>query len=124
MKQQDHVHTILASLGKDHHTTRLLLISAGIGEPILGRGRYNGKDEVCFMLSRHLASDAVWQLLEDYGQESYLWLDNQRSAWLCRVGDDGANDPEYMGRFVGADKLTAERSEGFTEIGGNYYVVR
>lgn len=128
MKQQDHVPVIIGSLGRLAEITRLLIVAAGAGEPLLGEGRYEGEDEVCFMLQARLVSQPIWDLLADYDQDTVLLLDNQRSAYLLsvevgRVGEvDNAGD--YLGTWVQVDRLTALNSQNYSKFGENYYVVR
>lgn len=121
MRQQDHVPVIIGSLGRDAAETRLLLIAAGIGEPLLGDGRYNGQDEVCFLVQQARVGDEFWQLLEDYGQETVLILDNQRNAFLKYLGQA---DFEHLGAWAQVDRLTALNSQNYSKFGENYYVVR
>lgn len=101
-------------------TLRAELQSAGL-QFTEARGRYKGDDEASFAVScpTDEAYAATLRLAAGYAQESILRVDEAGVATLIYLGD-GSYRRVGRWREVTEERATAE--EGYTYMGGRYYV--
>lgn len=87
------------------------------------QGCYKGKIERSYLVSAH-HFEKVRPVLSSFNQESVLFLDNQRSAWLLKREDDYRHsfNSVYLGEFRAIAKTQAAGKEAWTKIGDNYFV--
>lgn len=102
-----------------------VLRRCGVTDERPGTGAYKGKHERAYLLSA-AQFEKLRPHLVYYGQESVLFLDNQRNAFLYFKDDDyrhGASTV-YVGEFREVSNTQAARLDNWCKFGGTYYAAR
>ncbi len=89
-------------------------------------GRYKGKDERSYLISREqydVIEYDLLALLREYDQESILYVDERRRAYLHYLDTD-LQQP--IGTFMRAHPVVALQKDSYTFVPstGAYYIVR
>lgn len=126
MKHINHAPVVLFSLSQRAAIADLYNLCA---EGTLKRcnGAYKGKEEPSWLMD----ADEFYrlrlpELLAADNQESILYLDNQRSAWLLEgpeYAKDSANRA-YLGRWTEVGEAQARKCDAWTHRNGRYWIVR
>lgn len=79
-------------------------------------GCYKGIKEACWLCTAHtFHRDGIAPRLKADGQESVLFIDNQRGAWLRWGEQDYKTEGEtYLGEFKPMDQTLATKREAWT----------
>lgn len=94
-------------------------------EPLTLIGSWEGKVEWSFLVTVDYLAE-VQQLARETKQESILYLDNERQAYLLEKEDDyQLNKAVHIGRFIEASKEVALKEKGYTynTTTNKYYIV-
>lgn len=102
-----------------------LLRSVGIEHEGLARGSYKGQEEDSYILSAENFLK-IRPKLAERDQESVLFLDNQRNAYLYVVEDGYKAGPNqvWIGEWVEVPETVAVRHEAWTRTQGRYFIAR
>lgn len=115
MKHDDNTPMVIFSVGKQ-------ALASVPRSAMPAQGCYKGDCEPSYIMTAadFYAAD-VPALLRDDGQESVLYLDNQRSAWL-RYGPGYADaDAVYIGRWREVGERYASLLANYTIFEGRYF---
>lgn len=91
-------------------------------------GRFNGELETSWVIDVHNYTPQIElakQLARKYDQGGFLYLDNQRNAYMFTRADDDY-EREYAGKFVAVNPNLALQLNEYTHDPktGNYWVIR
>lgn len=109
------------------------LIGAGLERTQIepGHGCFEGKIENSYAIPVEAFTESVRSLLRKCNQQCVSFLDNQYNAWLATAehdytgyNADGEHRAVYVGEFREVNQATAEKSPGYSQFGGKYYVAR
>lgn len=102
-----------------------VLHSLGVEHFGVGKGSYEGQTENAYLLSAAEFAK-VRPHLHEYNQESVLFLDNQRNAFLCYRKDGYylTEKAKYVGEFKEVAKTTAAGLQNWCCFSGIYYAAR
>jgi enoyl-[acyl-carrier-protein] reductase (NADH) len=115
----------LASLSEESNRNRTALMAGALSNRGIEwqrvDGAYEGHREASFLVFTYEGSDTADQiekLAQHYQQESILYVDAQRLAYLLMVREGRTIE---LGKFKELTWAEAERASNYTEIGGRVY---
>ena len=121
-----HIPCIIFAVNQKSLEEDLALINQKIEkEPLTLIGSWEGKVEWSFLVTVDYLAE-VQQLARETKQESILYLDNERQAYLLEKEDDyQLNKAVHIGRFIEASKEVALKEKGYTynTTTNKYYIV-
>ena len=121
-----HIPCIIFAVNQKSLEEDLALINQKIEkEPLTLIGSWEGKVEWSFLVTvDHF--EGVQQLARETNQDSILFLDNERQAYLLEKEDDyQLNKAVHIGRFLESSKEVALKEKGYTynTTTNKYYIV-
>lgn len=86
------------------------------------RGSWQGVEEDSFVVNGD--AEHLTKLATSFGQDSILWLDTNRRAYLLHK--DKPEHLDYLGRLVAVTEAVAKEQEGWTydKKSGQYYTIK
>lgn len=102
----------------DVETEKAILEQAGFEYPRPVDGVYKGEKEQAWLLGINTVESAL-SVARDHGQESILFLDNQRNGWLIYCADERR---ELLGEFHEVSQSVAISRDSYTISDGRYFV--